>query len=169
MQEKKREFNENAVATIIGPGTVVTGEILSQGTVHIEGTVQGRVECEDTIVVQQSGQVQADLIAGQIIISGTVEGNIFSHERLEITNHGKVVGNITSPRISIADGVTFEGQCTMKPVGQAQPPKREGQDEQKGSQPLKEIPKDKADVQAQGGPTQGGPKQAAPEPKKAAS
>ncbi len=163
MPEKRREFDENAVATIVGPGTVINGEILSQGTVHIEGTMQGRVECEDTIVVQQSGQVQADLIAGQIIISGSVEGNIFAHERLEITNQGKVVGNITAPRISIADGVTFEGQCTMKPAGQAQAPKREGQGEQKGPRPLQEVPKDGANMKAQDGP-----KQANPEPKKAA-
>ena len=144
MQEKKRALDENAVATIVGQGTVITGEIVSKGTVHIEGTVEGRVECEDTIVIQESGQVHADLIAGQIIISGSVEGNIFAHERLEITNQGKVVGNITAPRISIADGVIFEGQCTMKPVGQAQPPQREGQAEQTGPQPLKEVPKEEA-------------------------
>ena len=149
MQEKKRALDENAVATIVGPGTVITGEIVSKGTVHIEGSVKGRVECEDTIVIQESGQVQADLIAGQIIISGSVEGNTSAHERLEITNQGKVVGNITAPRISIADGVIFEGQCTMKPVGQAQPPQREDQAEQKRPQPLKELPKDEAQAQAQ--------------------
>ena len=163
MPEKKREFDENAVSTIVGPGTVITGEILSQGTVHIEGTVQGRIECEDTIVIQQSGHVQADLIAGQIIISGSVEGNTFAHERLEITNQGKVVGNITAPRISIADGVIFEGQCTMQPAGQAQAPPREGQGEQKRPQPLKEVPKNEADKQ-----TLGGPRQENAEPKKAA-
>ncbi len=144
MQEKRKALDENAVSTIVGPGTVITGEIVSKGTVHVEGTVQGRIECEDTIVIQQSGQVQADLVAGQIIISGSVEGNIFAHERLEITNQGKVVGNITAPRISIADGVIFEGQCTMKPVGQAQLPQGESKLEQKGPQPLKEVPKDEA-------------------------
>ncbi len=146
MQEKRRALDENAVATIVGPGTVITGEIVSKGTVHIEGTVEGRVECEDTIVIQESGQVRADLVAGQIIISGSVEGSIFAHERLEITNQGKVVGNITAPRISIADGVIFEGQCTMKPVGQAQAPAREGQTEQKGPQPLREVPKEEPEA-----------------------
>ena len=163
MPEKKREFDENAVSTIVGPGTVITGEILSQGTVHIEGTVQGRVECEDTIVVQQSGQLKADLIAGQIIISGSVEGNIFAHERLEITNQGKVVGNITAPRISIADGVIFEGQCTMKPAGEAKVPQREGQGNQEKPQPLKEVPKNEAGQQASDGS-----RQENAEPKKAA-
>lgn len=124
MLERKRSLDENAVATIIGPGTVIQGDIKSKGTLRIEGEVHGRIECEDTIVVQESGHVTADLIAGQVIISGTVEGNTFAHERLEITNQAKVIGNITAPRISIAEGVIFEGTCTMKPPGEAVPPSK---------------------------------------------
>ena len=122
MLEKKRTLDENKVVTIIGPGTTVTGEIESKGTVRVEGTVNGRIDCEDTIVIHESGHVKADLVAGQVIISGTVEGNTFALERLEVTNQGKIVGNITAPRISIAEGVIFEGQCTMKPAGQLKPP-----------------------------------------------
>ena len=127
MLDKKKSLDENKVVTIIGPGTTFNGEIESKGTVRIEGTVIGRVDCEDTIVVHESGHVKADLIAGQVIISGTVEGNTFAHERLEVTNQGKIVGNITAPRISIAEGVIFEGQCTMKPQGQIEPPLKNGQ------------------------------------------
>lgn len=118
MLDKRKALDEHNVATIIGPGTKVKGEIHSKGTIRIEGEVEGRVECEDTVVVHESGTVRADLIGGQVIISGTVEGNTYAHERLEITNQAKVVGNITAPRISIAEGVIFEGQCTMKAPGQ---------------------------------------------------
>lgn len=128
MLDKKKVLDENKVVTIVGPGTTLRGEIESKGTVRIEGTVIGRVECEDTIVVHESGHVKADLIAGQVIISGTVEGNTFAHERLEVTNQGKIIGNITAPRISIAEGVIFEGQCTMKPQGQLKPPAKDGKE-----------------------------------------
>ena len=126
MMEKKRNLDENNVVTIIGPGTTVNGELQSKGTIRIEGTVTGRVDCEDTIVVHESGHVKADLIAGQVIISGTVEGNTFAHDRIEATSQAKIVGNITAPRISIAEGVMFEGQCAMKPAGQMNVPKKEG-------------------------------------------
>ena len=119
---KNKNYNENKVVSIIGPGTTVGGEITSKGTIRIEGAVSGRVESSDTIVVQDSGRVKADLIATQVIISGEVRGNVFAHERLEITATGKVLGNITAPRISIAEGVLFEGNCTMKAPGQAKPP-----------------------------------------------
>lgn len=117
MLEKKKTYNENKVATIIGPGTAVTGEIKSQGTVRIEGHVSGNVNCEDTIVVHETGKVKADLVGGQVIVSGEVQGNISAHDRLEVTGTGKIIGDITAPRIAIAEGVMFEGKCTMKPAG----------------------------------------------------
>jgi cytoskeletal protein CcmA (bactofilin family) len=116
---KKRSFGDTKVVTIIGQGTTVIGELKSKGTIRIEGVVSGRVHSDDTIVVQESGRVKADLYAGQITISGEVEGNIFAQDRLEIATNGKLVGDIVSPRVSIAEGVLFEGKCTMKPPGQA--------------------------------------------------
>ncbi|MCP4639142.1 MAG: polymer-forming cytoskeletal protein [bacterium] len=125
---KKKNYSETKVASIIGQGTTVVGEIKSKGTVRIEGMLSGRVQCEDTVVVQESGRVKGDLVAGQVIISGEVEGNVFAHDRLEITAKGKLVGDITAPRVSIAEGVLFEGQCTMKPPGQlGSPPKGNGE------------------------------------------
>lgn len=122
LDTRKKAYNENKVVSIIGPGTTVTGEIKSEGTLRIEGNVAGRVESDDSIVVQESGKVKADLIAGQVIISGEVQGNVYAHDRLEITSNGKVVGDIMAPRVSIAEGVLFEGKCQMKPPGQIKPP-----------------------------------------------
>jgi cytoskeletal protein CcmA (bactofilin family) len=119
---KKRNYNESKVISIIGQGTTVVGEIKSKGTIRIEGAVSGKIHSDDTILVQETGRVKADLVAGQIVISGEVEGNVFAHERIEVTANGKLVGDITAPRVSIADGVLFEGKCTMKPPGQAAPP-----------------------------------------------
>lgn len=123
---KKKTYSETKVVTIIGPGTTVTGEIRSKGTVRIEGVLNGRILCEDTIVVQESGQVKADMVAGQIVINGEVRGNVFAHDRLEVTSSAKLIGDITAPRVSIAEGVLFEGKCTMKAPGQVTLPETGG-------------------------------------------
>lgn len=114
--------NDNRAVTVIGQGATFIGEIRSKGTLRIEGTVSGRVQCEDTITVQETGRVKADLVAAQIVISGEVEGNVYAHDRLEVQSSAKLIGDITAPRIGIAEGVLFEGKCTMKPPGQMKPP-----------------------------------------------
>ncbi|HPO12243.1 MAG TPA: polymer-forming cytoskeletal protein [Candidatus Hydrogenedentes bacterium] len=115
---KAKPYNEAKIVSIIGPGTMVQGEINSKGTIRIEGAVAGRVQCEDSIVVQETGKVKGDLMAAQVIVSGEVNGNIFAQERLEITSTGKVIGDICAPRVSFT-GELFEGKCTMKAPGQA--------------------------------------------------
>jgi cytoskeletal protein CcmA (bactofilin family) len=122
LDSKKKNYSETKVVTIVGQGTKITGDIRSQGTVRVEGNVSGRIYCDDTIVIQETGRVKADLVGGQVIISGEVHGNVFAHDRLEINAQGRVVGDITAPRVSIAEGVLFEGKCTMKPPGQMKPP-----------------------------------------------
>jgi len=103
--------------TIIGPGTTITGEIQSGGMVRIEGAVSGKIQSTDSIVVQESGKVEAELRANSIAIAGKVKGNIFANERLEINTGATVVGDIMSPRIAIADGVAFEGKVSMQKPG----------------------------------------------------
>ncbi len=115
---KTKTYNEAKIVSIIGPGTHVQGEITSKGTIRIEGEVSGRVQCEDSIVVQETGKVKAELVAGQVIVSGEVQGNIIAHERIEITASGKVIGDLCAPRVSFT-GELFEGKCTMKAPGQA--------------------------------------------------
>lgn len=139
MLEAKKNYNENKVVSIIGPGTTINGDVSSQGTIRVEGVVKGRINSKDTIVIHDTGKVKADLIAGQIIISGEVHGNIFAHERLEVKSTGKIHGDIACPRIAIAEGVVFEGKCTMKPPGELKTPddkKAQGN----GEAPQKEKP-----------------------------
>lgn len=143
---KKRNYNESKIVSIIGQGTTVTGELKSSGTIRIEGVVSGKVESEDTIIVQETGKVKADLVAGQIVINGEVQGNVFAHDRLEVASNGKLLGDIIAPRVSIAEGVIFEGKCTMKPPGQVKSP---------GASPSQGGP-------SQSTPPQGGPQQPAP-------
>ena len=130
---KKRVYGETKVVTIIGQGTTIIGEIKSKGTIRVEGVVSGRIHSEDSIVVQETGRVKADLYAGQVTIAGEVEGNVFAQDRLEIATNGKLMGDIVAPRVSIAEGVLFEGKCTMKAPGESQAPAKT----QGGQQPAK--------------------------------
>ena len=122
LDQRKKGFSETKVVTIIGPGTEITGEIKCKGTIRIEGNVSGRVLSDDTIVIHETGHVKADLLAGQVIVGGTVEGNVLAQDRIEVTTKARLIGDITAPRVSIADGVLFEGRCTMKAPGQVTVP-----------------------------------------------
>jgi cytoskeletal protein CcmA (bactofilin family) len=112
---KNRSYNENKVVTILGPGTLLRGDLQCKGTIRVEGTVCGEVTSGDSVVLLESGRIQGNVTAGQVIVGGEIVGNVSAVERIEITAKGKVVGDMTAPRVSIHEGVLFEGRCTMKP------------------------------------------------------
>ncbi|MBN2695728.1 polymer-forming cytoskeletal protein [bacterium] len=99
--------------TIIGHTLVIDGEIVGDESLTILGTVKGKIELNNTLLVEKEGNVEADMIVNKITINGSVTGNIHAHEKVEIQEAGQMVGDIKSPRIFIADGAVFKGQIDM--------------------------------------------------------
>ena len=99
--------------THIGGKTVFEGMISSREDLTIAGTVKGEVACKGTVVVEEDGTVEADIIAEEAFIKGQVDGNIKAQKRVEVASSGRVKGDIESSSLSIAEGVVFEGTCHM--------------------------------------------------------
>jgi len=105
-------FSENG-RTHIGRKTVFQGVISSSEDLTIAGKVQGEVACQGTVIVEQDGTVDANIMAEEAFIKGQVDGNIKAQKRVEVASTGKVKGDIESSSLSIAEGVRFEGTCHM--------------------------------------------------------
>ena len=58
--------------------------------------------------------MNAEIDAGEVVISGTVQGNVYAKKNLEILAPAKVYGNILTPRLTIQEGVIFDGTCRME-------------------------------------------------------
>jgi len=114
-KETSSVIDSNKIDTIVGPNSTIKGDLHSKGTLRIDGTVEGKVCSESTIILGEKGIAKATLEAQQVIIGGTVHGNVEASDRLEILSTGKVYGDIctASARFIVAEGVVFEGRVTM--------------------------------------------------------
>ena len=94
----------------LGANTQFEGELSGKEDLIVEGHVRGRVNFEDnTLIIEESGRVQAQIRAGNIVIRGTVEGNVFASQKATVAKCGRMTGDITAARISIEDGARFKG------------------------------------------------------------
>ncbi|NCZ97145.1 MAG: hypothetical protein EBZ44_05345 [Verrucomicrobia bacterium] len=100
--------------TVIGKTVTIKGEIQGSEPLIIEGTVEGRVQIETSVMIRDSGLVKADLDAANLNIAGGVVGNIAVKEKVEIVNGGYVVGDIRAPRVVINDGASVKGHIEME-------------------------------------------------------
>ena len=94
-------------------GTEFEGELRFKDTFRIDGSVKGRIVSDHTLIVGESGRVDADIECGVVSIRGTVTGRVLGRERIELLAGSRVQATLVSPKLLIEDGAFFQGQCDM--------------------------------------------------------
>ena len=112
MSDKTKEGER--LNTIIGQGTVLRGECSVNGTVRIDGVVDGSLKATGVAIMGKSGQVKGDLVAVSAIVGGVVEGAVIAEERLELQRGARVEGDIRAKKLVVEEGVFFQGFCNME-------------------------------------------------------
>ncbi len=101
------------IETILGPETQFEGILHSKGIIRIDGLVTGGVAEAEQVIVGETGKVEGDIQAKSVMVAGHVIGNITASNHIEILPSSQVYGDITTPHLTIYDGVIFQGNCTM--------------------------------------------------------
>ncbi|UAY51491.1 bactofilin family protein [Ferruginibacter albus] len=99
--------------TIIGAGTIITGDIESNNDIRIDGAVSGNVISKAKILIGKEGIVNGDIQCQQADISGRVAGKIQVSELLQLRDKANVNGDIYASQLQIEPTATFNGQCHM--------------------------------------------------------
>ena len=110
-----------SVISIIGPGMKVVGDCETDGTLRIEGSVQGSVQAAKAVVVGRDGLVLGDISTQDAVISGRVEGSVVANSRLELQASCRIDGDVYTPRLQLEEGAVLNGSVQM-----AQSQKRQG-------------------------------------------
>jgi cytoskeletal protein CcmA (bactofilin family) len=108
----KHGSREGALS-IIAPGSRVTGELVTDGVVKIEGVIDGTVRAQREVLVAKGGRVQGDIHTRDIVVGGEVVGAIFADERIEVQQGATVQGDIATKKLVIQEGGEVNGQIRM--------------------------------------------------------
>lgn len=122
-REKKPSPTGGVINTLLGDGSRFKGTIECEGTMRIDGKVDGKIIARDSVIVGETGIIKADIMAPNIVIGGKVTGNITAENKLELLSTAQLYGDIQTPLLTIADGVIFQGNCNMK--GKTEPMEQE--------------------------------------------
>lgn len=106
-------LSEDAVQAHLGKGSRVEGKLIFEGSVRVDGQVDGEIQAQESVIIGDSALVNAQINAGTVILKGRLTGDIVARKRVELRAPGKLIGNITTPSLLIHEGVIFEGHCSM--------------------------------------------------------
>lgn len=99
--------------TLIAEGTVVSGSISGEGAIHVEGTVDGKIDMTGSVLITATGKVKGPIEASVIQVAGRVEGSIKAHSHLCLKNTGRIDGDVNTTSFVIDDGGILNGRATM--------------------------------------------------------
>src|SRR2546422_6371933 len=99
--------------TLLGKGTDFKGVVNFDGTVRVDGRVEGEIHTTGTLIVGEHAVIEGIVCAGVLMNSGKINGTITAIEKIQILKPGVLVGDIRTPVIAIEEGSHFHGMCDM--------------------------------------------------------
>ncbi|MFQ5532915.1 MAG: polymer-forming cytoskeletal protein [Candidatus Methylomirabilales bacterium] len=116
----KREIGD--IKAFLGEGTEFKGVLSFQGTVRIDGRLEGEVVGDELLIVGEQGVIKAEVEVGSLVSGGRIEGNVRARKRVELLASSTVVGTINTPVLVVMEGATLNGTCDMEASGEVLPP-----------------------------------------------
>jgi cytoskeletal protein CcmA (bactofilin family) len=101
------------ITAFLGKGTEFKGVLSFEGTIRVDGKVEGEVISKDTLIASDGAFLQGEISVGTIIVSGKIVGNINAGQKVHLLSPANVQGNIKTPMLIIEEGVTFDGKSEM--------------------------------------------------------
>ena len=102
------------ITALLGRGTHFEGKLHFKDTVRIDGCFTGEIRSENTLIVGETGEIQASIQSKCVLVSGTVVGDVVATQKVVLHKTARVQGNIDAPCFAIEDGAVFNGQVKMQ-------------------------------------------------------
>jgi cytoskeletal protein CcmA (bactofilin family) len=92
----------------IGEDLTITGNVASKGEIHLDGRVQGDVNC-GALVLGENSSVEGNVTADDVVIGGRLIGSVRAF-RLMLQSTSHVEGDLIHQSLAMEQGAFFEGK-----------------------------------------------------------
>ncbi len=101
------------LTAFIDQGSEFEGKLSFRDTVRIDGKFRGEIASENSLIVGESGEIDAEIHSKTVSISGTVHGNVIAQEKVVLHKTAQVNGDIEAPSLVVEEGAKVSGKITM--------------------------------------------------------
>jgi len=105
------------LTAFIDQGSEFEGKLSFRDTVRIDGRFHGEITSENTLIVGESGEIDAEIRSKTVVVSGTVHGNVIAEAKVVLHKSARVEGDIQTPSIVVEEGAMITGKISMGAPG----------------------------------------------------
>lgn len=109
-------FNDAAASdmtALVDARTTFKGVIQFDGTVRIDGKVEGEIHTTGGLVVGTSAEIRARVSAAAIVSCGRIVGEVAATEKIVLCAPALLKGSVNTPVLSMEEGVRLIGTTNM--------------------------------------------------------
>ncbi len=110
-----------ALQGFLDRGASFQGKMCFSGVVRVDGHLQGEIRSDGTLVVGETGVVEATLQVGSLIVHGVVVGEVKAEDLVEVGARGKLDGSVEAARLKVDEGARISAKIAMLDVPGSQP------------------------------------------------
>jgi cytoskeletal protein CcmA (bactofilin family) len=110
---KNNSFAADDNITLLAKGVVLKGEIHVEGTVRIDGRLDGDIQTKGQVIIGEDGLVQGTITAGTVISSGRIKAKVMADERVQLMRTATLIGEVLTPVLVIEEGAKLQGVMDM--------------------------------------------------------
>lgn len=111
---REKRPDPDVIEVTIGPRATFDGHLRCDGSIRIEGVMEGgTIETLGNVVITASAKVMADIKARTVSISGAYKGEIDAH-RVELLEGGRAWGRIKVASFLLDEGAYLRGELVMQ-------------------------------------------------------
>jgi cytoskeletal protein CcmA (bactofilin family) len=119
----KKKHPGMPIATLIGAGTSVTGNLEFSGGLHLDGHIVGDILGEPggttSLTVGTEAVIEGSVSVDDVVLNGKVHGDVVARERIELGAAAQVDGNVSYKLLQMAAGARVNGRLIHQPGAQA--------------------------------------------------
>jgi cytoskeletal protein CcmA (bactofilin family) len=109
------------MTALVGVNTEFMGVIHYNGTVRIDGRVEGEIHTEGVLLIGKDAVIKATVSAGTIVSCGTILGNVTATDAVKLIAPAVLRGSVKAPLLAMEEGVTFRGSMDVAQGGEENP------------------------------------------------
>jgi cytoskeletal protein CcmA (bactofilin family) len=110
---KSNSFAGDDNITLLAKGVVLKGEIHVEGTVRIDGRLDGDIQTKGQVIIGEDGLVQGTITAGAVVSSGRIKAKVMANERVHLMKTATLIGEILTPVLLMEEGAKLQGVIDM--------------------------------------------------------
>ena len=98
--------------TVIAKGITFTGTLHGEGSVQVEGRLDGEIDLKGTITIAETGIVKGPVTADVVRVAGEVQGSITARDNLCLERTGSIHGDVSTCSLVVENG-RLDGSSKM--------------------------------------------------------